>query len=397
MQFLSELNLHFSPVMFFGLILLLGLIGGEITRLTRFVPRITGYIAVGFIVGPAVFNLVTPSVLLDLRIFVDIALGLILFDLGRQLDFKWLRYDRGLLYMSLAESGLTFILVFAALVVLDLPWISAALAASIAMTTSAAVIMMVSNDLSSEGPVTRRVLMMTSINNLLGITVFSLLIPMAKSHIPMDMNPLIYDAYRIICSLILGTSIFFLTKLFAYIVGKKVESQFILFVSTALLTISLARIFHLSMILSLLTFGIASRNFDRKHRLLEFDFKWGSRLAFIILFVVTGIQLNIKGLVSSAMIVITFILIRSLAKTVGVWLFAKKSRLTGLQTFSLSLALTPMAGLAMGMASTLTDFNENLGREMSVIIASVVAILQIVGPIATQYAFLRTGEASNKF
>ncbi len=392
MEFLSNLNLHFSPLILFGLILLLGLLGGEITRLNRFLPRISGYIAIGFLVGPGAFNLVTPSVLIDIRIFVDIALGLILFDLGRQLDFKWLHHDRGLLYMSLAESSLTFVLVFVTLIILDLPWLSAAFAASIAMTTSAAVIMMVSHDLSSEGPVTRRVLMMTSINNLFGITVFTLLIPLARSNIPLNMHPLIYDLFRIFGSVILGITIFYLTKIFAHIVGKKNEYQFVLFVSTVLLTIGLARILHLSMILSLLTFGIASRNLDFKNTFVEFDFKWGFRIAFILLFVVTGIQLNLKGLVSSGLIVISFILIRSFAKSAGIWMFAKKSRITRQQTIAISLALTPMAGLAMGMASTLSDFNENLGREMSVIIASVVAILHILGPIATQYAFLRTGE-----
>jgi hypothetical protein len=91
-----------------------------------------------------------------------------------------------------------------------------------------------------------------------------------------------------------------------------------------------------------------------------------------------------------------FIFIRSFAKTIGIFLFAKKSRITREQAFSLSLALTPMAGLAMGMATTLTDFNENLGRELSVIIASVVAILHILGPVATQYAFLRIGEGRQR-
>lgn len=395
-HFLSQLNLHFNPLTLFGLILLLGLIGGEITRLTRFLPRISGYIAIGFLVGPGVFNFVTPSVLIDIRIFVDIALGLILFDIGRQLDFKWLRHDRGLLYMSLAESGLTFILVFSVLFMLDLPWISAAFAGSIAMTTSAAVIMMVSHDLSSEGPVTRRALIITSLNNFFGITVFSLLISMARSHTPIEMNPLLYDAYRIIGSLTLGMLMFFLAKVFAYIVGKKIENQFVLFVGIVLLTISLAKILYLSIMLSLLTFGVASRNLDHKHTLLEFDFKWRANLAFILLFVVTGIYLNLRGFVSSVVIVMAFIFIRSFAKTIGIFLFAKKSRITREQAFSLSLALTPMAGLAMGMATTLTDFNENLGRELSVIIASVVAILHILGPVATQYAFLRIGEGRQR-
>src|SRR3989338_5711400 len=122
--------LHINPVFLFGLTLLLGLLGGEIAKLTRILPRISGYIAVGFLVGPNGFNIVTKTLLIDASFFVDIALGLILFDLGRHLDFNWLRHDRGLLPMAITESCLTFGLVLTILFLFDFPWLPSALAAT---------------------------------------------------------------------------------------------------------------------------------------------------------------------------------------------------------------------------------------------------------------------------
>ena len=161
MHFLPPFPIHFNPIVLFGLTLLLGLLGGEIAKATRLLPRISGYIAVGFLVGPNGFNIATPSALADASFFVDIALGLILFDLGRHLDFSWLRHDRGLLPMAISESCLTFGLVFAILYLFKFPWLPSALAATIATATSPAVVMMVAHDISSEGPITRRTMMLT--------------------------------------------------------------------------------------------------------------------------------------------------------------------------------------------------------------------------------------------
>src|SRR3989338_2794289 len=130
MHFLPHFPIHFNPIVLFGLTLLLGLLGGEIAKATRLLPRISGYIAVGFLVGPNGFNMATPSLLADASFFVDIALGLILFDLGRQLDFNWLRHDRGLLPMAITESCLTFGLVLTILFLFDFPWLPSALAAT---------------------------------------------------------------------------------------------------------------------------------------------------------------------------------------------------------------------------------------------------------------------------
>ncbi|MGE3921270.1 MAG: cation:proton antiporter, partial [Gammaproteobacteria bacterium] len=345
LHFIPKFPLSLTAIVLFGLTLLLGLMGGELAKRMRFLPRISGYIAIGFLLGPGGFNIVTPSILITTRMFVDISLGIILFELGRQLDFTWLKYDTGLLPMAIAESGITFLSVFIFLYFfINLSPLPSALAATFAMATSPAVVMMVANDLASEGPVTRRTLVLTNLNNFFALTIFSFLLPMTQKS--SDMTTFwMHSSYILLGSLVLGVLMFYLIRLIASFIKKQKENQFILFIGTVLLTIGLAQIFKLPTALTLFILGVATRNLDRKHKLMEVDFGWSARLFFIILFVVTGAHLRFEGFKLIALTAIIFILARGFSKTLGIWLFKNASRLTKKQVLSISLALTPMAGL----------------------------------------------------
>ena len=394
MHFLPHFPIHFNPIVLFGLTLLLGLLGGEIAKATRLLPRISGYIAVGFLVGPNGFNIATPSALADASFFVDIALGLILFDLGRHLDFSWLRHDRGLLPMAISESCLTFGLVFAILYLFKFPWLPSALAATIATATSPAVVMMVAHDISSEGPITRRTMMLTSLNNLFALILFTILLPVThvKSSTPQIISE--HITYRLLGSVILGLIIFTITVFLSRLTGKNKESQFILFVGAVALGIGLAISLNLSTMLTLFTFGVAARNLDRNHRLTEVAFGWLARLFFVLLFVVTGVYLKFQGLWQATWIVLAFLFVKILAKMIGVLIFSGASRLTKQQALALGFTLAPMAELAIGMSNRLVYFNPNFSHQLLTIITAAVAILYILGPIAVQIAFIKTGEAT---
>jgi len=99
----------------FGLVLLAGLIGGRVAAMTRVLPAITGYIITGFLLGPGVLGWLTDAALDDARIFADISLGIVVFELGRRLDLAWARHDKWLLPTGLAESLLSFGAMFALL------------------------------------------------------------------------------------------------------------------------------------------------------------------------------------------------------------------------------------------------------------------------------------------
>jgi Kef-type K+ transport system membrane component KefB len=393
MNFFPHFPLQINVITLFSLTLLLGLLGGELIKKIPFLPRILGYIAVGFMLGPVGLNVVDPKTLAATRIFVDISLGIILFDLGRQLDFIWLKNDRGLLLTAIAESGLTFMSIFLLFYfVVQLPLLPSALAATFAIATSPAVVMMVANDLTAEGPVTRRALILTSLNNLFALVIFILLLPQVQIATNKGGSIWLHTAYLLAGPFFLAMIIYCLMNLAARIVGKNKQNQFILFVSVVVLTIGLAQVFKLPIAFTLFILGVATRNFDVAHRLMEIDFGWSARIFFIVLFVVTGVYLHTEGLKSAAFAIVLFILLRSLAKAIGVWMCYRTSRLTKRQMISVSLSLTPMAGLVISMSNMLGDFNPELSRQITVILVSTIAILEVIGPIATQVSFIMARE-----
>ncbi len=54
----------------------------------------------------------------DARLMLDIALGLILFELGSRLDWQWFRRNRWLLASSVAEIALSFGFIYLVLALL---------------------------------------------------------------------------------------------------------------------------------------------------------------------------------------------------------------------------------------------------------------------------------------
>ena len=396
MHFLPHFPIHWNASALFGLTLLLGLLGGEIAYRTNFLPRLSGYLLVGFLVGAGGFDIVTPDVLVKANLFVKISLSLILFDLGRHLDFNWLKNDKSLLLMALAESCFTFIAVYLLLyLVTPLSTVYITIAAILAIATSPAVLMMVAQDVSAEGPVSRRAFMLTSINNLIALILFNFFVPdISDPHASLS-QCIECGMYRFFGALTLGAVIFYVTKSLAFFLGKRIENQFVLLTGSVVLTIGLATALNLPATLSLFILGVAARNLDGNHSLMEIDFSWFARILFVLLFVVTGAKLQIHGLYVASLAVILFIFTRALSKWLGIVLFYRYSRITWRQCNALTLTLMPMSSVAIGMFSLITSDNALNNDYFVLFLAAVVTILNVIGPVLTQFAFHITGEDIN--
>jgi len=382
-----------NPFTLFALTLLLGLIGGDIARRIPFIPKISGYMLIGFVIGPHVLDLVEPTLLSQSALFIDTCLGLIMFELGRHLDISWLRHDKGLFFMALFEPFCTFSATFILLILLKFSFLSASVIAVLSIATSPAVVMMVANDLSAEGAVTRRTLLLTSSNNFICLLLFIFILPMTEHFLHLQSMTITHSFYQIFGSALLGGLIFILAKIAICLLGKHRESQFVLYVSTVILTISLANTYALSASLSLLVYGFAARNLDRQQSLMEIDFGWFGRMFFIILFVITGVTLQLSSLKMLALTIFGILCARLVSKCIAIAMFAKISNLSKIQSLSTSLALYPMGGIAIGMASVLGISNRELGADIFPVISCLVAVLNILGPIATQFAFIQAKEA----
>src|SRR5688572_1454952 len=76
-EFLPALPPELSHAAIFGALVIVGLAAGEILRRYAALPRITGYVLAGAAVGPQGLGLVTDNMLFDLRLLIDLSIGLI--------------------------------------------------------------------------------------------------------------------------------------------------------------------------------------------------------------------------------------------------------------------------------------------------------------------------------
>lgn len=391
--FLPDFPIPMNSLALFGALLLAGVLGGELARRT-YLPAITGYVVVGMIVGKTGLGWLTPELLLQARVFVDISLGLILFDLGRRLDLQWLRRDRWLLASSATESALSFGLIYAALALYGLSPLFAAIGAAIGISASPAVAVLVTQELRAEGQVTERALNLVAMNSVIAFVLVTVLLSVLHVEYRAGWsNIVLHPLYLLVVSTLLGVAAWFVSLWMGRWLGKREDRQFVMLVALAVLTVGCASALKLSVVLALLVFGILVKNFDRGHHVMPLELGGRAQLFSVVLFVVTGAMLDAKLLIVAGGAAVLYVIARFVGKTAGVLIWAPLNRLNLKSAMLLSLTLTPMAGFAVVMVQDIWGLYPEPHVRALAVVASAVVILEILGPIAVRFALQRSGES----
>lgn len=394
-DFLPAWPLQINAMLVFGILILVGLLGGYLAAKTRFLPRITGFIAIGLLMGPSGLGLFGDEVLDFAKYFVEIALGLILFQMGRLLDIRQALQERPLIGASLLESALSFGLVFMALSWLGLDSLHAALVGAIGISSSPAVVMLVVRELGAKGPMTERALMLVAINNILAFLVFTSLLPLLHYSQAADWNTiLLQPAYRLLSSLALAWLLARLLLFLAARFGRDEGVQFALVLGTVVGAVGLAVMVKASFLLTLLSLGVLSHNLDRKQVLEKLDLGHVTEIFFVILFVVSGARLHIDDLALAGWAAVAFVLARFAGKSLGVMVLAP-TVLPRQKAALMGLMLLPMAGMAIGLTQSAANLYPEFAKTLSAIILGAISILETIGPIATEFALKRSGEVAD--
>ena len=392
--FLPALPFELSFPLMFGVLLVAGMLGGEMARSVK-LPRILGYVTVGFVLAPLA-QLIGLDLLLDeARIFVDLALGLVLFDLGRRMDLQWMKRDWTLAAAGLAESLLTFAAVFATLLAFDFAAVQASIAAAIAMATSPAVVMLIVQVTKAEGQVTERALNLVALNSLLASIITTILLATAHLEARVDVETaLLHPAYLFLGSLILGGAVASFARLVARNVDKTKELHFTLIAGIVVAAVGIASMLKLSVILSLLAFGLFTRNDERNYDLLNVKLAPASRLLYIVLFVITGASLPLSALATGAAVGLALALARMLGKLAGVLAVAPIGGLRPKQAVGLACALMPMSTLALMLHHDVVRNFPGFGANLTAAFLSTVIVMEIAGPILAQWGLRLAGETA---
>jgi Kef-type K+ transport system membrane component KefB len=395
LAFLPHWPLSSNQMIWVGVLLVAGVAGGELVQRVLRLPRITGYAAAGLALGPGGWGLIDRPLLDELVVFADIALGLVLFELGTRLDLAWLRRSPGLALMGVAEALGAAVLVF-----VTLSWhfghdpLVAAVAAAIAMSTSPAVLIRVAADLRAEGQVTERALLLTALNGVIAFLALTVLIPWLHLEYRAGwLTMLTQPLYLLAGSLVLAAVAARVTLKLVQLVGKHAERQFIVVIGLVVLTVGASVALKLSVLLTLLAMGAMVRNADRERHFMVVDSGNAGQLFYLLLFVITGARLDLGLVATAGAAGLAFVLVRFAGKALGVLAVAPfvglKLRHAGL----VALALTPMSGLAVVMVYETASLYPEVRSSVAPVVFAAVVILELLGPIATQFAIKQAGEA----
>jgi Kef-type K+ transport system membrane component KefB len=393
--FLPQLPPPADPLLLFGLLLVAGFVGGEAVARAARLPRIVGYALAGLALGPGGFGLLDAELVGRAWIFADIALGLVLYELGRRLDLGWLRRDPWLAATGLAESALAFALVFYSLVLFDVAPLYAAVAAAIGIATSPAVVMVVAQELRAEGQVTERALNLVAMNSVIAFVAATMLLAWIHHEYRAEpLTVLLHPLYLLAGSAALGYGASRLAGAFGRWLGKTEGGHYALALGLILLCIGAARALELSVVLALLAFGALSRRVEPRHDWMPFEVGRIGELFVIVLFVVSGASLAPAELFAGGALALTYVLARFAGKSAAVLALTYLSGARRGAAGPLCLALQPMSGLAVAMVRGTAELYPEFGAKLAAIVLSAVLVLELVGPVAVQFALRRAGEAA---
>ncbi len=391
--YLPQFPLPFDPLALFGVLLLAGLATGELVHRVLRLPRIAGYVLIGLALGESGIGVVNRQVAREATVFIDIGLGLILFELGQRLDLNWLRRDRWFAATAVAECTLTFGCIFLALIHFGIQPVYAAVAAAIGISTSPAVVMLVAQELRAEGQVTERALNLVAINSVAAVVLTTALLSWIHHENRAGWATVLsHPLYLLAGSLLLGCAAGRTAILLARWFGKRKQVQLVMLLGLIVVAVGVAPVLKLSVLLALLTFGVMVRNTDEKHDLMQTDVMAFGQIFFVVLFVMTSATLKTSDLFAGGTIAAVYVLARFVGKSVGIMSLACFSGIRPGGGGLLAIALMPMSGTSVVMVHSTMAVYPDFGASLAAIVLSAVLILELVGPVAVQYALKKAGE-----
>jgi Kef-type K+ transport system membrane component KefB len=394
LPFLPAQWLPGNPMVMIGTLVILALLGGELAARGLRIPRISGYAATGMLLGAT--GLMPPPLAEDLRIFVDISLGLVLFELGGRLDLAWLRRAPMIAVMAIAESATTGALLYILLAgYFEFSAAVALIGAAIGISTSPAVVMRVAADSSAQGQVTERMLLLAAINSTIAVLVLTTLVPsLAGGQEGGLAQGIGRPLYLLVGSIALAAAMTWIALVVYRITGKREDRQLIATLGLVVLAVGLALAWKLSVLVTLLGLGLGLRNFDRGGHTMALDFGVAGQFFYLVLFSLVGASLDLSTLLVAGLAGAAFVGVRFLGKALAVLTFARVTHQPITQAALLVVAIQPMSGLAAVLAYDAANMLGELAASVAPVVVAAVVIMEMLGPIATQIALRLAGDAS---
>jgi trehalose-6-phosphate synthase/Kef-type K+ transport system membrane component KefB len=389
-----------------GFTLIAAMVAGELLRRFR-LPRLTGYLLFGVLVGPYLGNVITQPMARELQTVNGIATALIAFIAGLTLNFERLGF-------RMAGTG-RFIGTTIAVAMLGLfgvAWISwawlpvapdAGGIAKLAMVTLFVIVVIsfsptmtaaVISDTGARGRLSDLVLAIVVLADLVALVLFSVGMQFARLALgegaDAGVNVLVRLAWEILGALAFGGLVGASFALYLRYVRREVT---LILLCVCVLLSQVGRTQGFEPLLAAMAAGLVIQNVAvPQGDALKVAIQRGALPVLVVFFVATGMSLQLDALGQIGFVALALVAVRIALIRLGVKAGLKASgidRRTGEYVWT---GLISQAGITLGLASVLATEFPTWGSSLQMLLIAVIAIDELIGPALFRNGLSRAGE-----
>ncbi len=394
-----------------GIMIMAGFFGGRLAHRIK-LPMITGYIIVGVLLSPSVFNILSNVTVDSLGAFTSIALGIIAYSIGGRLHLRAIhKMGRTILVIGFAQAVGAFIvsviaIVFVAPYFMNLPGATVLkdylpmgiIIGAIASATAPAAILALVREYRARGPLTTTLLSVVAFDDAIAIVLFSIAIRVASSLVAglgdfSAYQMLVIPFLKVLGSVGIGIAFGFTIVYLSRLVKER-SLLLVVVLGVLLLCVGVSKLLDFSEILSSMTIGFVAYN-RLKIGIREKTFNVIDDIedvVFAMFFVLAGLHFDLGVIKTSGVLAVLITVTRFTGKYLGTRAGAVLAGAGEEVKKYLGFALLPKAGVSIGLGLLAAQAFPTFGAIIYTAILASVIINELIAPPLVKYAIFKAGE-----
>ncbi len=412
-------SIHIPVLLTLGFVIVVGFYLGKNMKWIR-MPALIGYMILGVLLGPSLFNLLPFALQDKLEFITNIALSFVAISIGLEMKYSALKkLGAGILWIILFECVGAFIIVFAVLYPLTKDLVLSLVFAAIAPASAPAGTVAVIEEYKAKGSLTKALYAVVGLDDGVGIIMFGFTASICRTLLvkeggggDIDMLILILEPLKeVVLSFLIGGALGFLFSILARRMKNAGDVLLLLF-GFMFASAGLCELLNLSVILTNMVVGaivvntqprsLVSKIYDRLPMIMP--------LLFLLFFTLGGANLQVRQLPALGLIGLVYLLARSGGLIAGAYFGGIVGKVEEKIKKYLGLGILAQAGVAIGLSLVVkNDFTELggmvpglngemvrhgalIGESVITTITATSVIFGVIGPILAKIALQKAGE-----
>ena len=397
-EFLAGLSQETEVLLVLSIILFAGFVMTRLTN-TLNLPKVSGYILAGILIGPYGLNLIPMKIINSMGFVSDLALAFIAFGVGKFFKRDVMKKTGGKIITITVFEALTAGVLVTLFMrrVFHMDWDFALILGAIATATAPASTMMTINQYKAKGEFVNTLLQIVALDDVVCLLAFSIVAAVASGHaagslaISDVVMPIVFNLLALLLGFFCG---YFLSRLL--IPTRSKDNRLILAIAMLLGISGICAAVNISPLLSCMVFGASYINLTSDKKLYR-QINNFSPPVMSVFFIVSGMNLDVRALATVGVVGVSYFIVRIVGKYLGTYISCALTGTSREIRNYMGLALIPQAGVAIGLAFLGQRLlPPETGKLMLTIILSSSVLYEMVGPISAKVALLLSGSISGK-